>query len=156
MTPGQSVEGLAIFNFPITKEQWDTLQTAKVVVSFMHQKNLELLLPSAVAASTLSKNISIERSAEASDRLHCSLRSPGFPVKLVGAGELHAAFLTESSTRGNIRCSVAGNPGPVGMTKGKGALPVSGRVVAEETADPSTSVGMTKERAVPLHLCFEC
>jgi hypothetical protein len=45
MAPGDSVQGLTIFNFPITKEQWDTLQSAKVVVSFMHQKNLELLLP---------------------------------------------------------------------------------------------------------------
>jgi hypothetical protein len=45
LTPGQAVQGLAVFNFPITKEQWDTLQTAKVVVSFMHQKNLEILLP---------------------------------------------------------------------------------------------------------------
>ena len=35
----------AIFNFPISKEQWDSLQTAKVVVSFMHQKNLEIVLP---------------------------------------------------------------------------------------------------------------
>jgi hypothetical protein len=43
LNPGQAVEGLEIFNFPITKEQWDTLQTAKVVVSFMHQKNLEIL-----------------------------------------------------------------------------------------------------------------
>ena len=45
LTPGQSVQGLAIFNFPINKEQWDSLQTAKVVVSFMHQKNLEIVLP---------------------------------------------------------------------------------------------------------------
>ena len=45
LNPGQSVQGLTIFNFPITKEQWDTLQTAKVVVSFLHHKNLELLLP---------------------------------------------------------------------------------------------------------------
>jgi hypothetical protein len=45
MAPGDSVQGLTIFNFPITKEQWDTLQSAKVLVSFMHQKNLELLLP---------------------------------------------------------------------------------------------------------------
>jgi hypothetical protein len=45
LAPGQSVQGLAIFNFPITQEQWDTLQTAKVVVSFMHQKNLEIVLP---------------------------------------------------------------------------------------------------------------
>ena len=45
MNPGESVQGLVIFNFPITKEQWDTLQWAKVVVSFMHQKNLEVVLP---------------------------------------------------------------------------------------------------------------
>jgi hypothetical protein len=45
LQPGQSVQGLAIFNFPISKEQWDSLQTAKVVVSFMHQKNLEIVLP---------------------------------------------------------------------------------------------------------------
>jgi hypothetical protein len=45
MTPGESVQGLVIFNFPITQEQWDTLQSAKVVVSFMHQKPLELVLP---------------------------------------------------------------------------------------------------------------
>jgi hypothetical protein len=44
LTPGQFAEGLAIFNFSITKEQWDTLQTAKVVVQFMHQKNLELVV----------------------------------------------------------------------------------------------------------------
>jgi len=42
LTPGQAAEGLAIFNYPISKEQWDTLQTAKVVVQFMHQKNLEI------------------------------------------------------------------------------------------------------------------
>jgi hypothetical protein len=44
LTPGQSVQGLTIFNFPITKEQWDTLQSAKVVVTLMHHKNLEMLL----------------------------------------------------------------------------------------------------------------
>jgi hypothetical protein len=45
LTPGQSAEGLAIFNYPVSKEQWGKLQTAKVVVSFMHQKNLELIIP---------------------------------------------------------------------------------------------------------------
>jgi hypothetical protein len=45
LSPGESVQGLTIFNFPITKEQWDKLQTAKVVVSFIHQKNLEVPLP---------------------------------------------------------------------------------------------------------------
>lgn len=45
LTPGQSVEGLAIFNFPLSKEQWDKLQTAKVAISFMHQKDLEFVIP---------------------------------------------------------------------------------------------------------------
>jgi hypothetical protein len=45
LTPGQSVEGLAIFNFPISKEQWDKLQAAKVAISFMHQKDLEFVIP---------------------------------------------------------------------------------------------------------------
>jgi hypothetical protein len=45
LTPGQSVEGLAIFNFPINKDQWDKLQTAKVAISFMHQKDLEFVIP---------------------------------------------------------------------------------------------------------------
>jgi hypothetical protein len=45
LSPGQSVQGLAVFNYPIAREQWDTLQSAKVVVSFMHQKNLEMMLP---------------------------------------------------------------------------------------------------------------
>jgi uncharacterized DUF497 family protein len=31
---------------------------------------------------------------------------PGFPVELVGVGEVHAAFLNESRTRGHIQCSV--------------------------------------------------
>ena len=44
LSPGQFAEGLSIFNFSISKEQWDTLQTEKVVVQFMHQKNLELLV----------------------------------------------------------------------------------------------------------------
>jgi hypothetical protein len=44
LSPGQAVEGLEIFNFPISKDQWDKLQTAKVVISFMHQKNLELII----------------------------------------------------------------------------------------------------------------
>jgi hypothetical protein len=39
------------------------------------------------------------------------LRAPGFPVGIGGVGELHAAFLTESRTRGRFQCKVAGNPG---------------------------------------------
>jgi hypothetical protein len=45
LSPGQAVEGLEVFNYPISKEQWDKLQTAKVVVSFMHQKNLGVVIP---------------------------------------------------------------------------------------------------------------
>jgi len=50
------------------------------------------------------------------DSRSTTLRSPGFPVELGGVGALHAAFLNESSTRGFVQRSVAGNPGPVGMT----------------------------------------
>ncbi len=32
--------------------------------------------------------------------------TPGFPVEFNGVGEPHAAFLTESRTRGPVRCSV--------------------------------------------------
>ncbi len=52
--------------------------------------------------------------------LNCgSLGCPGFPVKLGGVGELHAPFLTERRTRDRVRRSVAGNPGTLGMTKGR-------------------------------------
>jgi hypothetical protein len=44
-------------------------------------------------------------------------------VELGGVDALHAAFLNESSIRGFVQCSVAGNTGPVGMTKGRAALP---------------------------------
>jgi hypothetical protein len=37
-------------------------------------------------------------------------------VELGGVGALHVALLNESSTRGNVQRSVAGNPGPVEMT----------------------------------------
>jgi hypothetical protein len=36
---------------------------------------------------------------------------PGFPIDSVGVGELHAAFLNESRTRGRWWRPVAGNPG---------------------------------------------
>ncbi len=32
--------------------------------------------------------------------------SPGFPVKLVDVGQVHAAFLNESRTRGRVQCSL--------------------------------------------------
>jgi len=39
------------------------------------------------------------------------LRDPGFPVEVGGVGELHAAFFTESRTRGHVQRGMAGNPG---------------------------------------------
>jgi hypothetical protein len=39
------------------------------------------------------------------------LRSPRFPVELGGAGKFHAAFLSESRTRGRVQRSEAGNLG---------------------------------------------
>ena len=37
--------------------------------------------------------------------------APDCPVELSGVGKLHAAFLTESRTRGRGECSLKGNPG---------------------------------------------
>ncbi|HEY4047091.1 MAG TPA: hypothetical protein VGM27_09510 [Acidobacteriaceae bacterium] len=42
LQPGQSTEGLAIFNFPLSRQQWDSRKSGDVVVSFMHQPNLLL------------------------------------------------------------------------------------------------------------------
>jgi hypothetical protein len=47
------------------------------------------------------------------------LRSPGFPAELVGVGEPHAAFLTESRTRSHEWSNV--QEIRVGMTKGEGS-----------------------------------
>jgi hypothetical protein len=46
------------------------------------------------------------------------LRYPGFPVEFGGVGELHAAFLTESRTRGRwlVPHSRKSGYAPVGMT----------------------------------------
>ena len=54
---------------------------------------------------------------------HCSsLGVPRIPVEVYGVDELHAAFLTESRTRGPVMCSVAGIRGLLGMTKGRVAV----------------------------------
>lgn len=45
LQPGQSVEGLEIFNFPISKQTWNSLRSAEVVVSFIHQRNLSIPVP---------------------------------------------------------------------------------------------------------------
>jgi hypothetical protein len=58
--------------------------------------------------SQATENLRTVRSNGKSDRR----ASPGFPVDLVGVGELLAAFLNESRTRGCWRRPVAGNPGP--------------------------------------------
>jgi hypothetical protein len=80
---------------------------------------------------------------------------PGFPVELGGVGALHAAFLNESSIRGFVQRRVAGNPGPVEMTSLFGYInshSQDGFVRktfprwVRGTADPSASLGMTKER----------
>jgi hypothetical protein len=45
LQPGQTVEGLAIFNYPFTQQQWDSRRNADVVVSFIHQKDLHINFP---------------------------------------------------------------------------------------------------------------
>ena len=68
-----------------------------------------------------------------------SLGYPGFPVELGVTSELHAAFLNESRTRGPLWCRVVGNPGPLGMTKGRATLPW--RAVTEQKPFSSPWVG---------------
>jgi len=43
--PGATVEGQLIFNYPITKDQWDKRQSLELILSFTHQKDLVLLAP---------------------------------------------------------------------------------------------------------------
>ena len=45
LEPGQSVDGLMIFHYPITKDQWEARQSFTAVISFLHQKNLTLPWP---------------------------------------------------------------------------------------------------------------
>ena len=42
---GATAEGQLVFNYPITKEQWDQRQSLNLVLSFTHQKDLVLLAP---------------------------------------------------------------------------------------------------------------
>lgn len=45
ISPGQTVQGLIIFHYPITKDQWDARHGFEGVISFQHQKNLVLPWP---------------------------------------------------------------------------------------------------------------
>ena len=45
LAPGQQVEGMVIFNFPISKAQWDSRQELEMRFSFLHQKSLVLDVP---------------------------------------------------------------------------------------------------------------
>jgi hypothetical protein len=45
LQPGQTVQGLVIFHYPMTKDQWDARHNFEAVVSFAHQKNLVLPWP---------------------------------------------------------------------------------------------------------------
>ena len=42
---GQTAEGQLIFNYPITKDQWDLRRSLDVTISFLHQKDLVLPAP---------------------------------------------------------------------------------------------------------------
>ncbi len=43
--PGQSTEGLAVFSFPFTRQQWDSRKSGDVAVSFAHQSDLLISFP---------------------------------------------------------------------------------------------------------------
>ena len=45
LAPGQQVEGMVIYNFPITKAQWDSRNDMEMRFSFLHQNSLVLNAP---------------------------------------------------------------------------------------------------------------
>ena len=45
LAPGQQVEGMVIYNFPISKAQWDSRQDLEMRFSFLHQNSLVLDVP---------------------------------------------------------------------------------------------------------------
>lgn len=47
LQPGQQTEGLVIFSFPISQQQWDSRKNASVVVTLLHQNSLSIPFPPA-------------------------------------------------------------------------------------------------------------
>jgi hypothetical protein len=45
LAPGQQVEGMVLYNFPISKAQWDSRSDIEMRFSFLHQKSLVLTAP---------------------------------------------------------------------------------------------------------------
>ncbi|HEX3437241.1 MAG TPA: hypothetical protein VHT24_10785 [Pseudacidobacterium sp.] len=45
LQPGQTAEGLVIFHYPVTKDQWDARHSFDAAISFRYQKNLLLSWP---------------------------------------------------------------------------------------------------------------
>ena len=43
--PGQSVDGLVVFNYPLSREQWDSRKSMQVTVSFNGAKDVTLTAP---------------------------------------------------------------------------------------------------------------
>ena len=87
-----------------------------------------------------------------------SLGCPGFPVESDGFRKAHAAFLDESRKRGHLWCRVVGNPGTLGMTKGRVVASVRIRCWLREPQVPPlryASVGMTNRSLVEdLVVCY--
>ena len=42
---GATVDGQLVFNYPITKEQWDLRRSMAITLSFLHQKDLTIQAP---------------------------------------------------------------------------------------------------------------
>ncbi len=45
IAPGDSIDGLLVFNYPVTRAQWDTRQTMDVTISFANARELTLRAP---------------------------------------------------------------------------------------------------------------
>jgi len=77
---------------------WSEAQGRDLQFALMEKQNPEALRPRTLACAEVKLQVP-------------PFRYPEFPVEVGGVGELHAAFFTESRTRGRIQRSVAGNSG---------------------------------------------
>ena len=103
MTPGESVQGLTVFNFPITKDQWDKLQAAKVVVSLMHHKIWNSFYPARSSALVPDPQKSL-RAEQPRSR-----NQPGPPSLDIGCFRRNIFALTRAGRRlgRSLGCQVA-------------------------------------------------
>ena len=70
-----------------------------------------------------------------------SLGFPGFPVESCGFGQLHVVLFRENHISGVAESCEVGNPGTLGMTKGRVGFPLGIGVLRSEADWPRLAAG---------------